>query len=149
MSKFTRRIDSLRRFATRPGREKLCVVEAYFYLALARLAVVCLPFKWVARWCGEQGQEMAHWESPREVTQPLVWAIETASRYGWWNCKCLTQAICGKAMLRRRNLASTLYLGVHRPEEGDLMAHAWLRCGNQILTGEEGLEKFTVVGKFT
>lgn len=125
------------------------LLEAFTNLALARAAVLCLPFKWVARWCGDEGRETELRGATTDLAKSLKWAIETASRYGWWNCKCLTQALCGKAMLRRRGLDSTLYLGVHRPEEGDLMAHAWLRCGDQILTGEVGMEKFTVVGKFT
>jgi len=37
-------------------------------------------------------------------------------------------------MLRRRGLSSTLVLGVAKDRE-KMEAHAWLVCGDQILTG--------------
>jgi hypothetical protein len=53
-------------------------------------------------------------------------------------------------MLKRRRIAATLYLGVAKKEsdpEG-LAAHAWLRCGDVILTGAAGHLHFTVVAAF-
>ena len=50
-------------------------------------------------------------------------------------------------MLRRRGLPGTLHLGVAK--EGNRMeAHAWLRCGDQIVTGGHELERFGVVARF-
>jgi hypothetical protein len=54
-------------------------------------------------------------------------------------------------MLKRRHIAGTLYLGVAKDKtktEG-LAAHAWLRCSNIILTGQEGHRQFTVVAMFS
>jgi hypothetical protein len=50
-------------------------------------------------------------------------------------------------MLTRRQVVSTLYLGVAK-EKGTLIAHAWLRCGTDYVTGKRGMEKFTVVSTF-
>jgi hypothetical protein len=47
-----------------------------------------------------------------------------------------------------RGIDNTLYLGVGRDETKGLVAHAWLRCGELILTGG-GREHFMVVGKFS
>ena len=49
-----------------------------------------------------------------------------------------------------RGLPATLYLAVAQdkaaPEK--LAAHAWLRCGDSILTGAGVREQFTVVSAF-
>jgi hypothetical protein len=54
-------------------------------------------------------------------------------------------------MLKRRNIPATVYLGVmkdeSRPEK--LAAHAWVRCGEFILTGAKGHQQYTVVSKFS
>lgn len=75
-------------------------------------------------------------------------AVETISRYTPWESKCLVQAVVGKIMLRRLGLANTLYLGVRGDGGNGLQAHAWLRCGDVILTGGSGRKEFTVVSKF-
>ena len=51
-------------------------------------------------------------------------------------------------MLEKRGIESTLYLGMAKDETGALIAHAWLRSGPFYITGSEGMERFTVVGKF-
>ena len=65
-----------------------------------------------------------------------------------WECQCLVQAVAGKAMLRRRSMPTTLYLGVAKDENARLCAHAWLRCGDVIVTGREGADRFSVVSTF-
>jgi hypothetical protein len=54
-------------------------------------------------------------------------------------------------MLKRRRIAATLYLGVAKDENKaeKLAAHAWLRCGDVILTGAHGHRQFTVVAMFS
>jgi hypothetical protein len=74
--------------------------------------------------------------------------VATASRHLPWNCTCLVQAMAGKAMLKRRGVPSTLYLGVAKDGETRLQAHAWLRCGARILTGWQEMERFKVIGTF-
>jgi hypothetical protein len=54
-------------------------------------------------------------------------------------------------MLQRRSLPSTLFLGVERVHSGEkwLDAHAWLRCGTDIVTGKPQHERFKVLAAFT
>jgi hypothetical protein len=60
---------------------------------------------------------------------------------------CLTQALAGSAMLARRRIATTIQLGVSKSADGTdgMIAHAWLRCGDELLTGADGHERFTPV----
>lgn len=149
MPTLERMLDRVRRFRKRPIEHRLLVLEAYILLFLARMAVLILPFKWVAKWSGVQGTEMEPVEVDAKDLRKVYWAVTTASRYGWWNCLCLTQALAAKAMLRRRGLRSTMYLGLTRPGDSTFSAHAWLRCGQSIVTGAEGRERFAVIAMFT
>jgi hypothetical protein len=50
-------------------------------------------------------------------------------------------------MARRRNVASTLYLGT-RIDNGKLSAHAWLRAGERFVVGGESHAGFAVIAIF-
>ena len=45
-------------------------------------------------------------------------------------------------------LETTFWLGISKKEDGDLNAHAWLRAGDIIILGGDGLERFAVVSTF-
>ena len=78
-------------------------------------------------------------------------AVRSAAGWTPWGSVCLPQATAAKWMLKRRNIPATVYLGVmkdeSRPEK--LAAHAWVRCGEFILTGAKGHQQYTVVSKFS
>ncbi len=128
---------------------RLLLLEAAVWLGLARLALLLVPFR---RLAPILGRKMA--ESPLEdpsdpdVLERVAWAVRVASRYTPWKTKCLTEAMAGKAMLRRRGLASTLYLGLAKGGDIGLEAHAWLRCGSRILTGGELMDRYSAVARF-
>ncbi len=137
------------RFLRLSWRRRLLLVEAAAWLAIARLAILLLPFRWLTPHFGRTMAESPA-SDPRaaDVGRWVAWAVGIASRTTPWHNKCLGEAIAGKAMLRRRGVASTLYLGLAKADSGDLEAHAWLRCGSRILTGGGLSEGYTVVAKF-
>jgi hypothetical protein len=143
-------INRLTSFLRLPWPEKRLYTEALCLTGLVRLAVLLLPFRWLAPHLGQPMLESPAEENnfQLEAARRVGRVVETVSRYTPWASKCLVQAIAGKFLLRQRGIGSTLYLGVGQDEEKGLIAHAWLRCGGVILTGEEGRERFTVVGKF-
>lgn len=123
--------------------------EAFICLAWARLLKL-LPFAKIAPSLGsymeetEASHEARHHQTIRDVAQ----AIHTMSRYTLWESQCLVQAIAAQNMLTRRGIASTLYLGTAKGEQGQLTAHAWLRSGDVYVTGAQGMHRFVVVSKF-
>jgi len=132
--------------ARRVGSERRSlVVEAVFWTALARIAVFVLPFRWIAPRLGTPMAETAPTLTDEQTEQVrlVAWALEVTHRELPRLGGCLPQAIAAKIMLRRRGVPSTLYLGVRRKD--DLEAHAWLRCGNVVLTGGPQRQGFTVV----
>ncbi len=52
-----------------------------------------------------------------------------------WRSDCLVQALAGQNWLRARGLDSEIEIGVEHPEDGDFGAHAWLVCGEMVVTG--------------
>ncbi|MFE4706036.1 lasso peptide biosynthesis B2 protein [Peribacillus simplex] len=128
---------------------KLLLIEAFIYLGRARF-LKGMPFSKVAPLLGDQMKETS--SNPdffnREVLASISKAIHIMSNYTFWESQCLVKAIASMKMLEKRKIESTLYLGTAKDENGELIAHAWLRSGSFYISGAEGMERFTVVAKF-
>jgi hypothetical protein len=129
--------------------DRLLLLEAGFWLGVSSLAIAILPFRWIKLgWGDPKGISKARpgpqWSFPQLLEQ-VSWAVATASRYLPWDCLCLAQAMAGKAMLTRRGIPSTVYLGLAKNGAAPLRGHAWLTCGGQVLTGKQGLEEYSVI----
>lgn len=139
----------VRNFIQLNSKTKLLLIEAYFHLARARY-LKSIPFSKVAPSLGIQMSETTFTAdlSNKETLASISQAIHRMSRYTFWESQCLVKAIAGMKMLEKRNIESTLYLGTARDEQGELVAHAWLRSGPFYISGAEVMDKFTVVAKF-
>lgn len=142
-------LERARKIISLDAKTKLLFLEAYIYLGWARF-LIYLPFTKIAPSLGIQMQE-----TPSTIIQAnqaglnnVSRAIGIISNHTFWESKCLVKAIAGMKMLERRRIESTLYLGTAKDEDGELIAHAWLRSGPFYLTGAEVMDRFTVVGKF-
>jgi len=144
--------NSFKKFLKLPLHEKGLLFEAFFSLIFAHLVILFVPFRRIAPRLGKHMKETptALQSQPTEILQQIRQSIIRAIRFIPWESRCLVQGIAGKTMLKRRKIATTLYLGVARyaKKEDELKAHAWLRCGNFVLTGRKGMKQFTVVSIF-
>lgn len=136
-------------------RDRALLAEAGLCLAGARLAVVALPFKTLAPRLGTQGAESTRAQNAEPTDsarlRSIGWAIAAVASRTPWRSMCLEQAVAAKAMLRRRRIPSTLYLGLARPQVGDerpLIAHAWVRCGDLNVTGGNRVDHYAVITSF-
>jgi len=138
------------KFCRTPLAEQLFYSEVIFWLALSRIVILTLPFKWIVPLLGQHmaSTNEASSKITRQKSIRIARAIRTISEHMPWECKCLVQAMSGKIMLGNRKIATTLYLGVSKKENGDLNAHAWLRMGKFVILGGGGLERFAVVSTF-
>ena len=128
----------------------MLLLEAATFLGVARFAVLVLPFRWVIRASGESEADLdgdAGWR-PAESVERVGWGVGVVARFTPWDSNCLAQALAAKRMLERRRIRSTLYLGVRKDDRGQLQAHAWLRWGDQLITGGRGHEDYAVVASF-
>ncbi|MEX2461048.1 MAG: lasso peptide biosynthesis B2 protein [Paenibacillaceae bacterium] len=142
-------VNKLKVFISLDTRTMFLLVEAYLYLGWARI-LISLPFAKIAPSLGVHMQETSdtQLDKNRIVLKNIAHAIDIMSQRTLWESKCLVKAIAGLKMLARRKIESTLYLGMARDDSAKMIAHAWLRSGPFYVTGKQGMEKFTVVGKF-
>ena len=123
-----------------------------------------LPFSWVVNLWQLRIQPLSDPAAEQaavpaaEVTAVAVAAVAVdqvrrtigaVSQYTPWQSNCLAQALAASRMLRRRHLPHTLTLGVTQDAGQGLQAHAWLACGEQIVTGGANRHQFTAVALFT
>lgn len=148
-----RLVRQLRRLLARPRHEIALVFEALLWLALVRAALVVLPFRRIVGLAGLTQRSSAGPAPLAAIAgEParIGWALGAAAAHTPWQSTCLCQALAGAAMLRRRRLPSTLYLGVARdasaPER--VAAHAWLCCDDAIVTGAGVHAQFRSVATF-
>ncbi|PEJ58438.1 stage V sporulation protein S [Bacillus sp. AFS002410] len=142
-------INRLRIFFSMDIKIKLLYVEAFIYLGWGRF-LKGKQFAKVAPTLGKRMTEttLSFNAEQIQILKDISSSLNIMSRYTFWESRCLVKAIAGMKMLERRRINSTLYLGTGKDENGKLIAHAWLRSGPIFVTGSEGMEKFTVVGKF-
>ena len=74
--------------------------------------------------------------------QPVVASVQRAARWVPGNT-CLSRALTGLVMLRRRRADANLQLGVASTKAAGLGAHAWLVHEGRIVLGAEQAEALT------
>jgi hypothetical protein len=144
-------LSALRKLLALSWSDRFLLLEACTNLGAARLALVTIPFKHIAPHLGRQlppDHPARDLPAIPPVARRIAWAIDVMSPRTPWESACLAQAVAGKFMLRRRGLASRLFLGTRREASGDLAAHAWLQLGPEILLGGGGRPTFTALSSF-
>lgn len=93
-----------------------------------------------------------HWlknpshDIPSDKTIKQVYhTIKRIDKFAFWPTNCYTQAIAARLIFKRRNIKSKIYLGMTKDSEGKLLAHAWTKIGDKIITGGGNLEKYKVL----
>lgn len=121
-------------------------------LALARAAMICLPFRRIAAWLGTPGAMSPDAVADDEVrvAEEIGWAVGVLARRVPWDGRCLAQALAATWMLRRRGLEGTVSFGAARAGavDSEFTAHAWLQVGPCIVTGGPGHERFNTLTTF-
>ena len=144
---------ALAKWRRRSRTERRLLLEAFLLLGMARMGLLILPFRWLARSLGQHMQEdqtPLH-SSDLKLARMIGGTVRTAANHTLWKSACLPQAVAAKWMLKRRHIPGTVYMGVMKDETNPekLAAHAWIRCGDIILTGARGHHQYTVVSTFS
>lgn len=131
---------------------KYYLLEAFVLLLYARILVVFKPFKQIAPTLGNHMQESATNASSKQLEEAkaIGRAIKRVSQFTPVRSMCFEQAITASIMLSKRGINTTTYFGVLKDDsvkEG-LKAHAWIKVGETTITGNRGMNKFTVVSTF-
>ena len=124
--------------------------EACFFLVLASVARVAIPFRWYAPFFGSpaRADHEYHFIEGDDRVLVIGQAVQRGSRYLPLACKCLVQAMAAKTMLRLRGIKCLVYFGVAKVKDKELIAHAWVKCGDRIVVGARGHRRHEVISIF-
>jgi Transglutaminase-like superfamily len=146
------------KFGRLPRQHRWLIVEAVVWLALARAALLVVPFRVIAARLGSVAPPAHPGDtdvsapalSPdhRQQARDIGWCVTRAARYTPFRAVCLPQALAAKFMLRRRNVASIMHFGIARREGQPLLAHAWLDTADVPVTGFPVEPDFVEIARF-
>ena len=129
------------------------LTPVWLMLGLARLAVLLVPMRFLARFMGAAGgldarpPDLDKARQARAVSIGRV--IRLAARYAPWNANCFAQALTARIMLGLYGVPFAIFFGVMRdPATREMKAHAWVGAGSVKVTGGDGFAQFTVVGTY-
>ena len=71
----------------------------------------------------------------KELVHRVAFAIPRVGSRVPWRADCLVQALAARQWLDRFGIANELHVGVRSPAGECLDAHAWLTCGEIVVTG--------------
>jgi hypothetical protein len=150
-------ISRFKKFIALPPGNKWIFVQAWLMLGWYRAGVLLLSFKRLTRNLQHHALPMAPAQLPEGQQQEALMIgrlVTAASRITPWQSLCLTQVLVAQRLLATRNIPGQFYLGVRRgceltDDPTGLSAHAWLQCGEDIVNGRAGHDRFTVVSAFS
>ena len=149
------RLGKYRRLST---SERRLFWSAFVQLGLARWSLGRKPFlELVAGLHRVTGKGDSQVDSDSLDTGQAVLAEDIGRAIGRaanqlpWNSSCLVRVLAAQRMLQARGVPGAFCIGADKgreEEQVDFAAHAWLVSGGRFVTGEEGHDKYAVVGGF-
>lgn len=121
-------------------------IETVWLSGYYRFSLLKRPFRQIASKIGTEQFETEFVPQNMDIIRNVHSAVTKVCAHTPWQSQCLVQALTAKKMLNKRNLPCTLYMGVAKDENNQLIAHAWLRCGIVYITGGQNKDRFTVTG---
>jgi hypothetical protein len=146
----------LLRFRQLDMRRRAMVAEAIACLAIARLALIAVPFPRIARRLGDfvppedprAARATIHAIADAAIACDIGWAVTRAARYMPFDAVCLPQAMAARLMLERRGVFSVMHLGACAPSDTVHETHAWLNAAGVEVTGYPVAARFTEIACF-
>ena len=130
-------MPKLKTFLALDGADRLATIEAIGFLLYAKWLVAMIPARrWRSRF-GSVGRQPATQMTEGNVStvRRTRLAIARALRNVPGAPNCLPQALAARWMLERRHIASDLFIGIQRAEGEPPHFHAWLKVGEEWVTG--------------
>ena len=145
----TNKIDIFSKLRRLSRQDRLLLMQAIFWLAIAGLAISTLSFHRVGLLAARSVRCAAPPDDVRLAKiNRIRWAIGAAAARVPWRALCFQQGLAAQWMLRRRGIASVLYYGAAQDEQKGLLAHVWVRDGDVDVIGGEIAPRFAVLATF-
>lgn len=109
-------------------------IEAGAVLAVASVAIRCLPFPRLlaaAGWRGRGGRP----DDAAATARRIRWATDRVADVAPWRAVCFQRGLAAHWMLRRRGIPSFLHYGIDGRAPGGMSAHVWVTLDGEALLG--------------
>lgn len=131
--------SALERIARLSAGEWRLLGRAAAELLLARIRFAVLPAREILRSLEPRtGRAKPHHSRDKLGPAGVAWAIAVAGARVPWRADCLIRAMAASRWLRRQGHSPQVFLGVALAGQGAFGAHAWVRCGDIVVTGGDG-----------
>lgn len=84
--------------------------------------------------CGAADDTKLQHVDQRRLSQ-LNWALGAVARLAPFRADCMIQVLAAEPILRRWGHTPEFYLGAGKDDDQKFLAHAWLQCGDVVVTG--------------
>lgn len=151
----TRR-SAISAFLAAPSARRRLALEAGCELLRARVLTLCPATVYSASLGrlveGDDPEAVLLADTRRDEAAEIGRVVASVGGRLPFRAECLQQAIAVRRMLRRREISATVYLGIARDRgdraEARQAAHAWVKVGTRVVSGDGMLEKFAIVARF-
>jgi Transglutaminase-like superfamily len=131
---------------------QLLLLPAWLMTGLARLLVLLVPFRLLARGLGRRYGVSAFIpmldEKQQATALSIGRAVRMSSTLAPWNANCQAQAISARWLMGLFGLPYAVFYGVAKDPIEKMKAHAWVCAGPIQVTGGYAFDEFTVVAVF-
>jgi hypothetical protein len=134
--------SKLGKFGQLPAADQWLVVRAAFWLGIARIRLVITPFRRLSEGLARDSDVSCNEVDPKYVER-VGYAVRAAANSVPWRSDCFPQAVAARTLLSGKGYNTVIHLGVEKDGEGDLAGHAWLTCGETVVTGGGDLDRYT------
>ena len=129
------------------------LLPAWLLTGLARLLVLCVPFKFFAPHLGIHHGITAFIPllDDKQCARALSIgrAVRMSSTLAPWNANCQAQAISARCFMTLFSVPYAIFYGVAKDPIEHMKAHAWVCSGPIQVTGGYAFDEFTVVAVFS
>lgn len=123
-----------------------------YLLPKSRLAIKKAPFKILAARIGvlsdlkEQSATQVQMDEALQIGR----LIRGMGKFMPFRTMCFEQALSCAEVLRSKGISYCIHFGVKKDKKvpDGLEAHAWLQCGNEIVTGKRGHRQYQRLSSF-
>ncbi len=146
-------MSKLKKFKNLSHSKKQLLLQTCLLLPSLQCSVNLLPFRYLVRFLKLKisilAPEIYPLEHLKEIEE-ILWAIQCVDKYlPLISGRCLAQALTARYLLRQRNISSVLNLGAKSNLiDNEMAAHAWLCCGEIIVTGRDNVEGYRKIASF-
>ena len=141
---FARSKKNLSRFRQLDGADKWLLLRAVVWLLVARIMIGVFSFRRVAAWLSATS-EGPNDEPDAHLLGRVSYAVGAAANHVPWRSDCFPQTIAARMLLKGYGYRSTIHLGVEKSSPDSIAGHAWLTCGEEIVTGGDQAGRYAEI----